>query len=538
MKNIIKSMLLYKLKYDERFVLSEEDTFEYDVRENKKTEKAYVSSNIEKNLAYITKVLTVPLNNDVVIRHIKMRGGTRAFLVFYDGMVSTDNVNNNIIKSLLELPFIEKGDMNDELDRVFITHSQAQKSQELDTVLEEINFGSCALFVDGVDTAFIFDVREWEHRGIGKPENEQSIYGPQEAFSEMLRTNTCLIRKILKTEKLVALGIKVGNISKTRGVLLYLSDAANDKLIHEVKRRLDGISIDYVISIEEVQRMIEEPSMLVTPQTLATERPDRAARALTEGRCVLLLNGSPRALVMPTNAFELTHAASDQYLNIPFAVMSRFIRLFGMFLSLLLPALYLAVTLYHQEIIPTYLLYSISASRENVPFPSIVELLLMDISFELIQEAGIRMPSPIGSTLSIVGGLILGQAAVSAKIVSPIMIIIIAITGIGSFAAADYMLGWTYRLLRLAFIILGGGLGLYGISIGIVLYSLYLGRINTFGIPFLSPSLSISGRSMSSAILMRRLWKRELRPGLLRTKNKRVEDEISRKWSMQSRNEE
>lgn len=536
MNKLLKKIFTYTpIERENEFELSAEDEFEFDVRNEKKVCKEYMSANIEENLSYIKRRFSFPRNNDVVIREIKLKGDVGAFLVFYDGMASSQYIDNNIIKSLIELPYIAEGELDDKLYEHFITHSQATTANDMDEIAEEINFGCCALFVDKVNTAFIFDVKDWEHRGIDKPENEQSIYGPQEAFSEMIRTNTSLIRKILKTEKLVALGVKVGSVSKTRGVLLYISDIANDKLVNEVKRRIDAISTDYIIGIEEVQMFVEDKSMIVTPQTLATERPDRAAHALTEGRCVLILNGSPRALIMPSNAFELTHAPSDQYLNPPFAFASRIVRLLGMFLSLLLPSLYLAITLYHQEIIPTYLLYSISASRENVPFPRLVELLLMDASFELIREAGIRMPSPIGSTLGIVGGLILGQAAVSAKIVSPIMIIIIAITGIGSFASADYTLGWTYRILRLVFVLLGATFGLYGIAMGIILYSLYLGRIRSFGIPFLSPSFKVGSKTMSSAIYVKKIWRREVRPSFLKPKNSNTEPSISRRWSYKNK---
>ncbi|MGM9935958.1 MAG: spore germination protein [Candidatus Ornithomonoglobus sp.] len=536
--NILKELFRYTPKNEpEKFILSEPEKPEFDIRNDKKHENAYVSDSIEVNRAYIKKRFNFPLNNDVVIRELKLKNNIEAFVIFYDGMSDSDYINNNIIKSLLELPYTADGKFNDALYEKFTTHSQAQTMQDFDEIADEVNFGSCALFVDKVDTAFVFDVKGWEHRDISKPENEQSIYGPQEAFAEMIRTNTSLIRKILKTEKLIALGVKVGNVSKTRGVLLYIDDIANKKLVHEVERRINGISIDYIMSIEQVQMFVEDKTMLITPQTLATERPDRAARALTEGRCVLILNGSPRALIMPSNAFELTHAASDEYLNVPFANMSRLIRIFGMFLSLLLPALYLAITLYHQEIIPTYLLYSISASRENVPFPSLVELLLMDVSFELIREAGIRMPSPIGSTLGIVGGLILGQAAVSAKIVSPIMIIVIAITGIGSFATADYNLGWTYRILRLAFIFLGATLGFFGIAVGIVLYGLYLGKITSFGVPFLSPSLKLKNKSMVSAVMINKIMSKEKRPGFLKTKNSSSEPRISQRWSLKNKDE-
>lgn len=514
----------------DKFVLSDEDHVDFDIREEKTIDKDYVSDNIEENIAYIRDRYSVPLNDDVVIREILLKGDRKAFVVFFEGMVDGQAIDEYIIKAVIELPYLQGDNFNDELYKCFTTHAEAQIKTDMDDVAEGINFGSCALFVDGVEKCFLFDVKNWEHRTIDKPQNEQSIYGPQEAFAEMMRTNTALVRKILKTEKLVAYGVKIGSVSNTPGVLLYIDGLANKKLVNEAKRRLDAVDKEYIIGIEEVQMLVEDRRFMITPQTYATERPDRAAKALTEGRCVLILNGSPRALIMPSNAFELTHSASDDYLHVPFALMSRFIRLFGMFVSLLLPALYLAITLYHQEIIPTYLLYSISASRENVPFPSLLEMLLMDVSFELIREAGIRMPSSIGSTLGIVGGLILGQAAVSAKIVSPIMIIIIAITGIGSFSTADYTLGWTYRILRLGFIFLASGLGFFGIAMGIVLYSIYIGSATSFGIPFLSPPLGVKKKAMSMAILINGIAKREKRPGYLKPENDEAAPNISRRW--------
>ena len=537
--NILKRIFMFKpTDKSEKFLLSLDDETEFDIRNEENIKTEYVSDSIEKNSSYIKKRFSASVNDDVIIREIVLKNGREAFVIFYDGMTDGKTIDDNIIKSVIELPYFQDFEFGDELYRYFTTHSQAKAESDMDKIVDNINFGSCALFVDGVSNAFVFDVKDWEHRGIEKPENEQSIYGPQEAFGEMLRTNTSLIRKILKTEKLIAYGVKIGTVSKTSGVLLYIEDIANEKLVGEVKRRLSGIAKEYIVSIEQVQMLVEDRRFMLTPQTFATERPDRAAIALTEGRCVLILNGSPRVLVMPSNAFEITHTVSDEYLHAPFALMSRIIRLFGMFVSVLLPALYLAITLYHQEIIPTYLLYSISASRENVPFPSVVELLLMDISFELIREAGIRMPSPIGSTLGIVGGLILGQAAVSAKIVSPIMIIIIAITGIGSFSTADYSLGWTYRIIRLAFIALAAGFGFYGIALGIVMYSLYIGSAQSFGIPFLSPPLRVKKNAMSMAVFVNSMASWEKRPGYLKTKNPDSEPNISRKWSVKNRNDD
>lgn len=534
-KSALKKMFVFSPDYDDSFKLIKNDKkAEYDVRDEKeKKELRYVSAGIEENLAYIKKLFTYPINNDIVIRELKLKNDKRAFLVFIDGMVNSELIDLAVIETLQKLPFYADEEIykyEEEIIDCFISHSQAMVTDEMDVIAEEINFGSCAVFVDGFKKGFVIDVRDWGHRSIDKPEFEQSIYGPQEAFAEMLRNNTALVRKIIKSEKLIAEGVKIGNVSKTRGVLLYISDIANEELVSEVRRRINSISMDYVISIEEVSMMIEDSTFMLTTQTLLTERPDRVARALTEGRVALILNGSPRAIVLPTTAFELTHAASDNYLRVPYANMTRIIRIIAMFLSILLPGLYLATTLYHQEIIPTYLLYSISASRENVPFPSLVELLLMDISFEMIREAGIRMPGPIGSTLGIVGGLILGQAAVSAKIVSPLMIIVIAITGIGSFATADYALSWTYRILRLVFVFLGSLLGYFGIAAGIFVYSVYIGKQKNFGIPFLTPVPEAGSNKMNNPLFVNAMWRREKRPGFLDTKNSDEEPLISRKW--------
>lgn len=538
----IKNFFFFEPPAKERdFYLKEQGGgMEYDVREEKKesTVTDTVSERIETNLSYVKKRFTYPLNNDIVIREIKMREGRRAFIVFIDGMVNGEMVDLAVIKTLLELPYFSEDEIykyeTEIIDR-FVAHSQAFDTGSMDTIFEEINFGSCAVFVDGFSKGFVLDVRDWGHRSIDKPENEQSIYGPQEAFAEMLRNNTALVRKIVKTEKLIAEGVKIGKVSQTRGVMLYISDIANPDLVEEVRRRINGIDMDYVISIEEVSMMMEEKTFSAMTHFLETERPDRVARALTEGRVALILNGSPHVLIMPTSVFELTHAVSDDYLRVPYANMVRIIRLIAVIFSVLLPSTYLAITLFHQEIIPTYLLYSISASRENVPFPSLVELLLMDLSFEMIREAGLRMPGPIGSTLGIVGGLILGQAAVSAKIVSPIMIIVIAITGIGSFATADYSLSWSFRILRLSFIVLAAFMGFYGIAIGIFIFMLMLASQKSFGVPFLSPVPRMKSKSMVNAVFVNPVWRRENRPEFLNVKNNREEPEISRTWKTKNK---
>ncbi|HAL63029.1 MAG TPA: spore germination protein [Clostridiales bacterium] len=534
--NIIKRNLLYQCGEEkEKFVLKKNEYKPiYDVREEKSPQRNQtIFTEIEKNKNFIKKKFNYPKNVDVIIRELILKGDTKCFLVFYDGMCDSDAINNGIIKPMLEIPFFDKRGRKYDKKTILeslIVHNQVKEENFFDELIDGINFGGCGIFVDGINAAFCADVKNWPHRSVEKAKNEQSIYGPQEAFIEMLRGNSAQIRKFLKTEKLICEAVSIGNVSKTPGVIMYLGDVANKALVEEVKRRISGISSDYVISIEEVSMMIEENPLMITGHILATERPDRVARAISEGRVALVLSGSPRVLILPTNAYEMTHSASDAYLRVDFANMSRMIRLIATAISVLLPGLFLAITMYHAEMLPTYLLYAISASRQNVPFPSVVELLLMDFSFEMIREAGIRMPNPIGSVLGIVGGLILGQAAVSAKIVSPIMIIIISLTGIGSFATADYALSWTYRILKMIFILIGASFGFFGIALGIFVYAILIASSTSFGIPFLSPAPG--NKLLKNAVLVPPAWKMERRPEYLKTKKPKRGDKISKKWQV------
>lgn len=526
MKDMLKFLLYEHKENEEEFEIEDVETD----RKNTTTRECKVSEDIKTNLDYIKSRFSVPLNSDVVIRDINV-GGRSGFAVFIDGMSDGEAINKAIIEPLVSTPVSEEKNITPEIVlEKLIWHSQAKLTDNMQDVIDEINFGGCGVFVDKIDKAVHLDTKGWSHRGVDRPENEQSIYGPQEAFSEMIRTNCSLIRKILKNERLICENISVGKVSKTSCVLLYIDDVANPSLVGEVRRRINGIEIDYIMAVEEIALMIEDSSFSITTRILSTERPDRTARALSEGRVAVIMNGSPKALIFPTNAAELTHSASDAYMRAPYANMSRTVRLISMFISALFPGLYIAATLYHKELIPTYLLYSISASRENVPFSSFSEMIVMELSFEIIREASIRVPGPIGSTLGIVGGLILGQAAVEAKIVSPIMIIVVALTGICSFAVSDYSLGWTNRILRIIFILLGALNGFYAIAAGLFAYIVYLCSQTSFGIPFMAPFMNPTSSGGQGSLFVKPIWKKEYRPKFLKPQDERYEPDISRKW--------
>ena len=305
-----------------------------------------------------------------------------------------------------------------------------------------------------IATAFDIDVKGFKQRDVSTPNNEIIIKGPQEAFVENIRTNTSQLRRVVNNENLVIENIEVGKLSKTKCAVCYMKNIANQDLVAEVKYRINNLEIDSLLSTGELEQLIEENHKYSIPQILSTERPDKATKYLYGGRVVVLVNGNPYALIMPATFIDFIASPEDTNLKFQFANFIKFLRLLAILITLLLPGLYVAVATFHQELLPTELLFSILASRENVPFPIIFEILVMEISFELIREAGLRVPSPIGPTIGIVGALVLGQAAVSASIVSPILIIIVAITGIASFAIPDFSFGFHLRLLRFVFLIL------------------------------------------------------------------------------------
>ena len=393
----------------------------------------------------------------------------------------------------------------------------------------ELIHGNCVLFIDTLNQAFDIEVKGFKQRSIDTPNNEVVIKGPNEAFVENIRTNTSILRRIVNNENMIIESIEVGKITKTKCAVCYIQDFTNQDLINEVKYRLNNLDIDSLFSAGELEQFICDSNIFGIPQTMATERPDKAAKYLLKGRVIVIVNGTPYGIIMPSILIDFLSSSEDTNLKANFSNFLRILRVISSFLTLLLPGLYIAITSFHQEILPTSLMFSILGSRENVPFPIIVEILLMEFSFELIREAGLRVPSPIGPTIGIVGALVLGQAAVSAGIVSPILIIIVAITGIASFAIPDFTFGFHLRYFRFAFILLGFMAGFLGISIGLFIYISALCSIHSFGVPFTTPFAPVTD-SKGNGYLLPPIWKREYRPPYMSTKKPKEQDKISMKW--------
>ncbi len=494
-----------------------------------------ITKNIQNTKAYLRQRLSVPDHFGLIFREFQIRfedGWADALLCYFDGMSDANYINRDILRNLLlnGIPEPLSAPREKTIFEKLTPLGPLSKTTSFETALEALYFGNCIFFADGCNCAFLADVKNWRGRSVGEPTQEASLSGPQEAFNEVIMTNMALVRKILKTPELMAENIPVGTVSKTPCALMYLKGVTNEGLVAEVRRRLAGIDTSYIFSTGDVEMMIEDSSLFPMTHILKTERPDRAAAMIAEGKVVVIVQGSPFALVLPSTAADFIEASEDNYVRLPEANFMRLIRLLGMSLSLFLPGLFVAIMLFHHEVIPTDLLLAIEASREKVPFPLLAELLLMELSFELIKEASIRVPSPVGSTLGIIGGLILGQAAVEANIVSPILIIIVSIAGLGAFATPSASFSRSLSLMRFVFILLGGIAGILGIVCAGFITGGILTASETFGVPFLSPFAPKNGDSVWGTLLVKPIWKKELRPRSLRTDSPRRQPAISRKW--------
>lgn len=498
-----------------------------------------VSDDIEHNKSVMKEIYNIPENSDIVYRefNITVHDETfHAFMVFIDGMTDRTVISNNILQPLMLLSNLDiKEEVKDTGEFIYnrlIPFNQVKKAKDFKEIVSDVNFGGCAVFVHGLEYAYAADTKNWDHRGVGSPKSETVIRGSQEAFNEQIRANTALLRKILKDKDLTVKNVTIGKRSNTPCAVMYIRDIANESLVHEVLKRVSSIKVDYIFDSGELEQLLEDSSFLTAPQIFATERPDMVARMLAQGNIAVVLDGSPYVLVMPATITEFLSTPEDINIRFPYVNFIRIIRIIGVAIALLLPGLFIAVTNYHQEMIPTNLLFAIEASREIVPFPTVIEILVMEFSFELIREAGIRIPGAIGSTIGIVGGLILGQAAVTANLVSPILIIIVAITALGSFSIPSFSMSFSIRIIRFAYIILAAIAGFFGIALGLVLNSLLLASSKSFGVPFLAPFGPITNGKYSDRLLRKPMWRQEKRPDYLNPKDIKKQPEISRGWTV------
>jgi len=494
-----------------------------------------LSPNLDLNLKRLKEILNVPLNQDVNFREftIGIRPPVRGAAIFMEGMADKKLQSLGVLQPLMLLSSLGAPEPNRRIEDIvtsqLLPNNDIGMVRGFREVVGGIVRGKTALLVDGAMQAIIADTIGGEHRNVEQPVAERVLRGPHEAFNETLKVCTALVRKRIHSEHLITERFKVGGCNQLDGSLMYIDNIANPALVKEVRRRLRKLVIDVVTGTGALEELIEDNPFIFLPQTQVTERPDRVAASLVEGRVAILLDGTPQVAVVPTSFWSLLQSPEDYYVRPPIGSFLRVIRLAAILVSLLLPAVYLAVAAFHHEMIPTDLLLSISANREKVPFPSVVEVAVMEFSFDLIREAGIRIPGLIGPTLGIVGAIILGQAAVAASLVSPLLIIIVALTGISSFAITDYNLQNAFRLHRFAYITLAAIFGFFGIAITLILHLLVMANVKSFGVPYLAP---VAPRKPGELDVLARglAFEQELRPPYIYPQNVRRQPRISRKW--------
>lgn len=498
-----------------------------------------ISENLNKNYDYLKVKYNLLLNSDINTREFEISVSDKTFkalLVSVDGITNIDSINNNILKPLMlrnsikmdvskkpKLQQIKKFDLQDFLLQKLISQNVVKISKKFDDCFEKINTGFTALFVDTLPIAICIETKDFQIRSITSPKTESVVRGSQSAFIENLRTNTAQIRKIINNENLIIENLKIGEITNTNVSICYMKNITNDSLVSEVKYRLNNLKLDSLTSSGELENLIKDNFQNIYPESIATERPDKTSKLILAGRIAILVDGSPFAIIIPVFLLDFLISNEDLNLNFIFANFLKIIRLIAFFITLQLPAIYIAVTAFHDEFLPTELLLAITSAREKIPFPIIVEIFLMELSFELIREAGIRVPSAFGQTIGIVGALILGEAAVSANIISPILVIIIAITAISEFTLPDYSFSFSTRIFRIYYILLGYFFGLFGITCGVFTHLILLFSYTSFGVPFLT-------YNSFSEYFQKPIWKNETRSSILNTKRRFQEPQYSMKW--------
>lgn len=449
-----------------------------------------ISKDIDQSVSMLKCILNLPLNEDVIFKEYEEKN-LRICVVYVEGLADEKKIGEFVLhaikSSCLTYDAQVDGDPLAFLQHRMLEMPQAKRISLNGQAVQQIIAGMTCLLVHGSDEALVMETRNYPQRGVDQPTNEAVVNGPHEAFNENLRTNISLIRRYVQSPDLISEKLTVGTGIPTLVSIVYLKGVASQSSLEEVKKRLMLIRSSTVMGIGALQQLIEDRPFAILPQMLQTERPDRAASCIEDGQIALLVENSPYALIAPVTVFHLLHASDDSFLRWQYGSALRIIRTLGLLISLILPALYIALTLYHSHLIPMPLLTSIAESRANVPFPIVAEVLFMEFSFYLLNEAGLRTPSQIGSAFGIVGALIIGQTAVSASIISPILIIIVALTGLGNYVVPNYGFGIGLILYRLLLIALSAMLGLYGLMIGLFLIITHLCSIKSFGVDYLSP---------------------------------------------------
>lgn len=471
-----------------------------------------VFADIHQSRAAMDQALHRDVNPDMHVRYFRTFGRD-ASMYYVEGVVSADFMQHYVLTPLTLLRDVPAPESLEQAVHAAVYNSDVQKATTIPEAVTQMMNGRAVVFVDGMDCALGFDVRMFVRRGIAPPLTENVVLGPHQGFNESIRDNITLLRRILPTPDLIGEMRTIGDRYPVALCVMYLQDAVDEENLSRVKARLDGIRTDHVLSIGALQQLIEDRPFSLLPQCCLTERPDRAASMLLEGQIVLVLDGAPQVLVLPASILHLLHTPDDTSARWQYGTFLRLLRLMGTLCALLLPGLFVAFVTFHPEALPVTLLTAILESQAAVPFSIPAEMLLMLVLFNLIGEASTRVPSVVGSTLGTVSGLILGQAAVEAKLIHPLLLIVVAVSSLGSYAVPDYSLGLAVRIGQLLMLLAGCIFGVYGMVLFMAAATVRLCALTSLGAPFAAPMAPI--RSHNPDQLTRwPLWRQRWRTWL------------------------
>jgi spore germination protein KA len=442
---------------------------------------------IEQSIDFLQN--TLGNSSDLIIHSFEISSPDkqRAALAYIDGLVKQEIVNDFILRPLLrrDIPQEENDLQTPVWER--IPMSDTRFLDDWQEVLQAVLSGDTVLFLDQYDRCLSVSTKGWEKRGVEEPSTESVVRGPRDGLTETLRINTAQIRRRIKDPNLRVQNVKVGYRTDTDVAILYIEDIANPRIIQTIRSRIEKIEIDGALESGYIEQFIEDHPWSPFPQIQNTERPDKVAASLLEGKIAILVDGTPFALIAPAIFSQFYNSPEDYYERFLIATLIRFIRIISMIMALMLPSLYIAFSSFHPEMIPSKLVIAMAAGRATVPFPSVLEAFLMEVTMEILREASVRLPGPVGPTIGIVGALVVGESAVRAGIVSPIMVIIVALTTIGSFASPSYSAAISLRMLRFPLMLFSGILGLYGVMLFLIIITIHLCSLESFGVPYLTP---------------------------------------------------
>ncbi|WP_417898547.1 spore germination protein [Bacillus haimaensis] len=491
-----------------------------------------LDKDLERNLATIKHLYGN--SSDLVIRKIRSGEDNKLYvgLIYLDGLIDIQMMEDLMAAFMFQLKdnqvtdgSLEKEDLAKLIESTSIPIAETTEFHKLHELESAINCGGVAVLIDGLISGLRINACGWKERGVTESSTENVVRGPKESFTETLRTNTSLVRRKIKHASLRIEELQVGKITKTDIAIVHIEGITNEKIVEEVRNRINRIEIDSILESSYIEELIEDKTYTPFPTLYNTERPDVIAAGLLEGRVAILVDGTPFVLLAPALFTHFFQSAEDYYQRWDIATLLRMLRVLAFFVSLLGPSLYIALINFHQEMLPTTLLIDLAAQREGVPFPAVIEALLMEVTLEILREAGLRLPKAIGQTVSIVGALVIGQTAVEAGIVSATMVIVVSITAISNFILPSYSMAISIRILRFAFIIFAATFGLFGIAIGLFFLTLHLCSLRSFGVPFMTPIAPFVNEDQKDTLWRLPTWKRYTRPRLVSKENSIRESE-------------